>query len=72
MPERKSKSPNLRVKDDTKSGIRRRQEWVMEQLGVGVRKVSADILIAAMDQVNDRHPDELLVAIRAEWVRRGL
>jgi hypothetical protein len=64
------RSPNVRLERDTKKRLDQLHDWVVDILDVGKRAVTTDILTAAALQVVDAHPDELLNAVRQQWVRR--
>lgn len=59
-------SPNVRFERVTKQQFDQIRDWVVEQLDVGKRKVTIDILAAAMLAVVQAHPGELLDAVREQ------
>jgi galactose-1-phosphate uridylyltransferase len=65
-------SPNVRLERDTKKRYDQTQDWAVEALDVGKRAVTADLFTAAVMDVVEQHPDELLAAIRRQWeIRRA-
>lgn len=65
-------SPNVRLERDTKKRYDQKQDWAVEALDVGKRAVTADLFTAAVMDVVEQHPDELLAAIRRQWeIRRA-
>jgi hypothetical protein len=64
------RSPNVRLERDTKKRLDLLHDWVVDILDVGKRAVTTDILTAAALQVVNAHRDELLNAVRQQWVRR--
>ena len=64
-------SPNVRLERATKKQFDRLHDWSVDELDVGKRSVTFDILAAAMVQVCEQNPQALLAAIREQWAHRA-
>lgn len=65
------KSPNVRYERATKKQFDQIHGWVVDELDVGKRSVTIDILAAAMQELALAHPEELLQAVRQQWAQRA-
>lgn len=65
------RSPNVRLERETKKQFDQIHGWVVDQLDVGKRSVTIDILAAAMQELALAHPQELLEAVRRQRALRA-